>query len=148
MSVSISQLPSLSQAQLDSHGEASQGKSLSLVLALLRESIDESDWKHDALAVHLGLPKKTGAAYLSRMLAGEKPWTLRHLVALPDDIESRFTEKWARYHGAIVVQPLTGQPAVEALVAGFIGVLSAPRLPERADAMVRADLPTQARKRA
>lgn len=137
------------QAHLDSPGVNDQGKSLSLVLSLLRESIDECKWKHGALAVQLGLPKKSGEAYLARMLSGEKPWTLRHLVALPDDIEKTFAEKWARARGAVVVAPLSGPAAIEGFVGGLIGLLTAssPGLPAKADAMLRAELPA-ARKRA
>lgn len=111
-----------------------QGKDLSLVLALLRDAIDECGWKHEALAAAMQLPNP---AYLSRMLSGEKPWTLRHLLALPDDIEGRFAQKWAGYRGALVVAPLVGEAAVKALVSGLIGVL-APQLPARATQMAKA----------
>ena len=124
------------QGSLDSRDVDDSGNALSLVLRLLRESIDDCGWKHDALAVQLQLPN---AAYLSRMLSGEKPWTLRHLVALPDDIEKCFAEKWAKARGAVVVAPLAGQAAVDALVGGLVGVLIGAPLRGQAP-MVKATL--------
>ena len=50
----------------------------------LRAAIDESTWKHAAIAAALEVEPK----YFSRMLSGEKPWSLRHLSALPDDVEA------------------------------------------------------------
>lgn len=131
------------QGSSDSLTEQSEGKGLSL--ALLREAIGQSGWKHDALAVQMKLPN---AAYLSRMLSGEKPWTLRHIESLPDDIEAIYYRLRGESLGLVVVAPLSGRHAVEALVAGLIGVLGAPRLPERADGMAKAELPTAARRRA
>ena len=113
-----------------------QGNELSLLLGFLRDAIDESAWKHDALAVEMQLPN---AAYLSRMLAGEKPWTLRHLLALPNDIEALFSQKWAAHRGAIVVAPLHGEAAVQALVGGLVGVLAS-SLPIHASRMAKAAL--------
>lgn len=130
------------QGEPDSRVDEPQGNELSLVLALLREAIDESGWKHEALAVEMRLPN---AAYLSRMLSGEKPWTLRHLLALPNDIEKRFAEKWARHRGAVVVAPLAGDAAVAALVGGLVGVLTGAALPIR---MAKATLPPAAVRRA
>ncbi len=105
---------------------------------LLRAAIDESGWKHDALWDVLGLPDKF---YLSKMLSGEKPIGVKHLQALPDDIEAIFAEKYAETFGLIVVRPLGGPEAIKAFVGGLVGVL-APRLPVRASAMAKATLPS------
>lgn len=93
--------------------------SLALKRQLLRDAIDESGWKHDAIACALGVD----APYLSKMLAGDKTITLRHLDALPDDVEAIYTRKYAEAMGLIVVAPVQGEAAVRNLVSGLIGVL-------------------------
>lgn len=107
------------------------------MLQMLRQAIDESGWKHEALAVELGL---TNAAYLSRMLAGEKPWTLRHLAALPDDVEAIFFRLRSESLGQIVVQPVDFETARRHLVSGLVGVLSHRGLPEKAGQPLKAGL--------
>lgn len=96
-----------------------EDKSLVLKRRMLREAIDESGWKHDAVALALGVD----APYLSKMLAGEKLITLRHLDALPDDIEAIYARKYAELFGAIVVAPVSGEAAVRNLVSGLCGLL-------------------------
>jgi hypothetical protein len=125
------------QGSSDSHDADAQGNELSLVLQMLREAIDESDWKHEALAVQLQLPN---AAYLSRMLSGEKAWTLPRLVALPNEINKRFAEKWARSQGSVVVAPLSGPAAIEGFVGGLIGLLTASPLPAKAGGQLKVNL--------
>lgn len=98
---------------------AAEDNSLVLKRRLLREAIDESGWKHDAVAHALDVD----APYLSKMLAGEKPITLRHLDALPDDIEAIYSRKYAETFGQIVVAPAEGDTAIRNLVSGLIGVL-------------------------
>lgn len=104
------------QANLDSHVDDQQGN----LLSLMRESIEESGWKHAAVAAVLGVEPP----YLSRMLAGEKPWSLRAFAQLPDDIEAIFARKYAEAFGLIVVQPVSGEQAVRNLVSGLFGVLA------------------------
>jgi hypothetical protein len=97
-----------------------------VVLQLLRASIDESGWKHEAVAA--AMSEASGLSidgpYLAKLLAGEKSWSLRHLLALPNDIEARFANKWASHRGAVVVAPLEGEAAVAALVGGLVGLLT------------------------
>lgn len=120
---------------------------LALLRTDLRDAIDELGWKHDALAVVLS--ERTGLAidgpYLSKMLSGDKPLSAAHLAALPDDIEAVLYRRRAERFGLIVVEPLTGLAAQKALVAGLIGVMSAPAgertLPQRGEAsMAKASL--------
>lgn len=95
---------------------------LALKRRLLREAIDDSRWKHDAVAAALGVD----APYLSKMLAGEKPITLRHLDALPDDVEATYAKKYAEGFGLIVVAPAASpECAIQQLVSGLVGVLTA-----------------------
>lgn len=113
-------------------------------LALMNQAIDDSAWarKQDALATFMGIDK----AYLSRLRSGDKPWRVEHVVSLPDDIESRFETLRAESFGAIVVQPLTGLDAQKAFVAGLVGLMSAPQLPEKANTFLKADLVSQTKK--
>lgn len=102
----------------------SSAEPLALKRRLLREAIDESGWKHDAIACAL----EVDAPYLSKMLAGDKPITLRHLDALPDDVEAIYSRKYAETLGLIVVAPATGDDAIRNLVSGLIGVLSGKKI--------------------
>jgi hypothetical protein len=114
---------------------------------LLRAAIDESSWrgKSEALALFMGLPDRH---YLYKMLSGDKPIGLKHLNALPDDVEAIFARRYAEQFGLIVVAPLTGLEAERAFVAGLMGVLRG-RLPEKAGAPLKAELDqTAARRRA
>jgi transcriptional regulator with XRE-family HTH domain len=107
------------------------------VLALLRVCVQDAGWTLDALEAEMKLDK----SLISRVLNGERPLTLRFLLALPDDIESRFEQLRAEQFGHIVVAPVSGADAIRNLVSGLIGVL-APQLPARATAMAKATLPT------
>ena len=96
------------------------------MLVMLRKAIDDSGWKHEALAAEMSKTSghRINGKYLSRMLAGEKPWTHRHIAALPDDIEARFALYHAEALGLIVVPPVAREEAVRQLVAGLMGVLA------------------------
>jgi|ERR1043166_1439024 hypothetical protein len=113
-----------------------------LFRSLLRDAIERSGWKHEAVAA--AMSEKSGlridGPYLSKLLAGEKTLTARHICSLPDDIEARFEGLRAESFGAIVVTPpASGAEAVHHLVAGLVGLLAPrPSLPEKADRMARA----------
>lgn len=96
-----------------------QDNALVRMRLLLRDAIDGSGWKHDAVASALGVD----APYLSKMLAGEKTITLRHLAALPDDVKARFASSAAERLGFIVVKPVQGPEAIKGLVSGLVGLL-------------------------
>lgn len=106
-------------------------------LALLRNAVHDCGWTLDALAAHMRRDK----SLISRVLNGERPLTQEFICALPDDVEGLYESRRAEQFGAVVVQPLSGQDALKALVAGLIGVMSAPQLPARAAAMVKVELP-------
>jgi ParB-like chromosome segregation protein Spo0J len=116
------------------HDAVSRSTGVDRWLEMLRQAIEDAGWKHDALAAALGVDK----AYLSRMLTGEKPWRIEHLVGLPDDIERLFERRRAEQFGLIVVElPADELTARRQLVSGLLGVL-APRLPAKADQMAKA----------
>lgn len=120
-----------------------QGNDVALVRELLREAIDETHSKHDAVACAMGV----GSPYLSQMLAGEKPIGSKHLRALPDDVEAVFARLYAESFGLIVVVPAEGEKALTAFVSGLAGLLGA-KLPARAMRMASASIPDAQRKTA
>lgn len=107
-----------------------------------RQAMKDTGWNVEALAKHLGVHR----SYVDRMLDADKAITLERTVALPDDLEARFYAIRAESMGAIVVAPLTGLAAQKALVAGLLGLMSAPQLPAKAGAPIKADLPDATRK--
>lgn len=111
-------------------------------LALLRTAVQDCGWTFDALEAFMG--KGYDKSLISRVLNGERPLTLKFLVALPNDIEALYEKRRAEQFGAVVVEPLSGIEAQRAFVAGFMGLLSS-RLPERADRMAKAE-PTERKK--
>ena len=76
--------------------------------------------------------------HLWKLLHGEKPWRIEHLLALPDDIEACFEQRRAEAFGLIVVEPVDGDQALKNFVSGLLGVLGGPRLPRRAGRMAKA----------
>lgn len=89
-------------------------------------------------------------SHVSRVLNGERPMSHEFLKALPDDIEAEWHARLARQAGRVVVAPLSGPAAIEGLVGGLIGLLTAssPGLPAKAGGQLKAELPAQARRRA
>lgn len=130
------------QATQRDHCELSRSHARDLFLADLREAMTRTGWTEDALAAQWQVDR----SYVNRLLNDEKPWSNDRVLALPDDLEGALYAIRAERFGAVVVQPLTGVDAMKALVAGLIGVMSAPQLPARASAMVKVEL--QARKAA
>lgn len=132
------------QEQPVTHSSAAQGKQVSpeaivegRELALIRQAIDETDWTHEALATVMPVPS---AAYISRMLSGEKAWTTRHTDALPDDVRKKYRALAADDEGLIVVIPISDQQAaIVQAVSGLISLLRT-QLPARADRMAKASI--------
>lgn len=122
------------------HLEPCEDNSLVQLLRLLREAIDELHWKHDAVALALGVVKADGtpdSAYFSKMLAGTKPFNLQHLVHLPDDIEARFAKKYTETFGIITVEPVGPEEARRMLAIGlFSHLASSPRTTRMAKAHI------------
>lgn len=133
---SVAQQVAVRQEKPASFADDAEGRDLSLIRECLRRAIDESRWKKDALASAIGV---TNGAYLSQMLSGEKPINVKHLRALPDDVEGLFAKFYAESFGHIVTAPVYGREAVERLVSGLLGVLS-PQLPAKFGAPLKARL--------
>lgn len=117
---------------------------VALVRRWLREAIDESGWKHEAVAK--AMREKSGLAitgpYLSKLLAvsGErKTVTAAHICALPDVIEAIYARKYAEHFGLLVVAPVDEVTARRHLVSGLLFGLG-PRLPARAGRPLKAAL--------
>lgn len=117
---------------------------LTQFLGFLRRAIDEAGWKHEALAAYLQDHGARGmdAPYLAKVLAGTKPLPVRVLVLLPNDVEARLSQYYAEAHGALVVERVTGDRAVQCLASGLFGVLAGQRL------MAKATLPVRVRRMA
>lgn len=128
--------------------EGRQDKRL-VLRAFVRDAIDESGWKHEAVAATIS--EATGRSidgpYLSKMLAGEKPLTDEVLEGLPDDIEAIVARLYAESFGQIVVTPASDDSAVQHFVGGLLALLR-PQLPARASSMARAALPGTEKARA
>jgi hypothetical protein len=103
---------------------------------LLRQCVSACGWSIEALAVEMGIDDKS---LLWRMLRNERPWRPEHLVALPDDVERMFAQRYAESFGLIVVVPVDGEQAARNFVSGLFGLL-AHQLPARAHHMAKADL--------
>lgn len=105
-------------------------------LALMNRAVAETGWTPEALDAHWN----TSRGYAWRLLNGEKSWSVERLLALPDDIESRFEALRAESFGHIVVAPLAREEGMKAFVAGLCSLLGTPALPAKAGAPAKADL--------
>lgn len=111
-------------------------------LGLLRQAMKDTDWTVDALAAQW----KIDRAYVSRLVSGEKPWSLQRTLSLPPDLRTRLALLCAKAVGLIVVEPLSWAEAQRALVAGLVGVMGS-QLPAATTGPIKADLrPVQAQK--
>lgn len=105
----------------------------------LRTAMDETGWTVDALATLWDCHR----SYVYRMLAQEKPMGAESVCALPDDLEAAFEARRAKRRGFIVVKPIPGDAGKEAIiagVAGLLGLMSAPTLPEKSGGQLKAEL--------
>lgn len=100
----------------------------------ISRAIDEAGWNREAVAAAMG----KDAAYVSRVLSGEKPLSASFIRELPDDVEAIVARYHAESFGHVVVAPVQGADAVRNFVAGLMGML-APQLPTKARA-VKASL--------
>lgn len=109
-------------------------------LAVLRKVIDDLDWTYEAIAVAMG-EKDSYRSHIWRVVSGERPLTLEFLKKLPDDIEAEWHARLARQAGRVVVAPLSGPAAIEGLVGGLIGLLTAsPALPAKTCGQLKVNL--------
>lgn len=140
MSHTIASKPADCQDKAVALSERDEDNAIAL---LLRAAIDESGWKHDAVAATLDVD----GPYLSKMLTGEKPIGARHLMRLPDDIEKIFARRYAECFDQIVIAPILDRAeAMKAFVGSVLGLMT-PALPERATGMAKAEIVSEKKKR-
>lgn len=123
-------------------GEGGQDNSLVLKRRLLREACDEHpEWTHEAIVAAM---KPFGicidATYFSKMLAGEKPIGLKHIDALPDEIEATYYRLQAEHFGLIVIERVDDATAERYLAIALFSKLSRPALPKKTTGPIKADL--------
>ncbi len=140
MAPMVTRQPLSCQAEAVDHDAASRSTDVDRWLAMLRAAIAESGWKHDALAEYLRVDK----AHLSRLLSGEKPFRIEHLVGLPDDVEALFERRRAESFGHIVCERVDETTALQQLASGLLNLAASARLPARADAMAKAEIAPRA----
>jgi hypothetical protein len=110
-----------------------------VVLSDLSEAMKETGWTQEALATWFKERdvRSTDRQYVGKMLSGEKPITLRDIVAFPDDLEAAFVRRWNQKFAA------TEQQAIGRLltaVGEVLAVCQLRQLPLRARAMAKAEL--------
>jgi len=110
-----------------------------VVLGFLREALDDTGWTQDALAAWFTEHRVRSAdrQYVGKMLTGEKPITLRDVVAFPDDLEAAFLRLWTAKFGP------TQQEVMGRLLCAMGEVMSVcqlGRLPLRIHQSLKAEL--------
>lgn len=113
-----------------------------VVLGFLRDAMQATGWTYDALIAEL---KRVGVnipdrQYVGKMVKGEKPISLRQIVAFPDDLEADFLRRWCQHKGLIVVTPVTEDEARLQLATGLFSLLTARALPNKVGVTAKADL--------
>ena len=83
-------------------------------------------WKQDALAAEMSRASglSIGPGDLSKLKSGDRPLSIAHLLALPDDVQREFERLRAKRSGLLVAEPLTGEAGREAFVAGLLSLLT------------------------
>lgn len=100
--------------------EVTRSTSVDPAIDLLKKAVADCDYTLDALAAAMGKDR----AYIHKVLQGDKPLPYAFIEALPDDVEGKFEALRAKTFGYIVVEPVTGDRAIEHLVSGLVGVLA------------------------
>lgn len=111
----------------------------------LKAAMDDTGWTPDALAALWQCHR----SHVYRILAQEKRMGADDVCALPDELEAAFEARRAKRRGFIVVKPIEGLAAKEAIiagVAGLLGLMSAPALPERSSGQLKVELSATKRK--
>ena len=116
--------------------DTAEDNDLVLLRRLLRDAIDESGWKHEAVAAVLHV----GGPYLSKMLAGTKPITDRHIRALPREIGVILARRYAEAFGLVVITSTEEQRVIGNLLqaVGSAFATLGGQLPMKVDRMARA----------
>lgn len=100
-------------------------------------------WKLEAIAAHMAEHGCPGldAPFLHKLYSGERTITIKHIAALPDDIEAAYHALNAEaFDGQLVIRPAAaGVEAVKSFVSGLLG-LQLPQLPAKAGPPAKAGL--------
>src|SRR6185436_20315407 len=80
-------------------------------LAVLRQVIADLSYSLDALQAAM----RKDRSFIHKVLNGDKPMPADFIDALPDDIEAEWHKRRAERFGHLVVAPLEGSAAVQAL---------------------------------
>jgi len=108
-----------------------QAAAIDHYLTDVRQCVAACGYTLEALGQALG---GLDAGHVSRLLNGDRPWRLEHLVMLPTDVQMRLVQRRGEALGLIVVAPTDGAEATRHLVSGLLGLL-APK-PARAARML------------
>ena len=122
------------------HVEARRTTNVARSLALLRKAVQSAGFTLEALASAMGRDLSY-KGYISRVMNGEKPYTLEFEADLPDDVLKHYRQFQAESHGYVVVEEVDEDTARRHLAAGFLSLLSPKRniLPDKAERMVRVE---------
>jgi hypothetical protein len=93
---------------------------LSMALGWLGSAMSETGWGVDSLAEYMERDK----SYISRVLSGDKPLGLIFILGMPEDMQAKFSELYAKHWGYLVVRPVSPDVAIQHLVSGLIGMLT------------------------
>jgi len=136
MSTTLASAALRCQANSPDPGQNDQDKELVLLRIALREAIEESGEKKEAVAAAMGLPD---AAYLSKLFSGEKMITARHIVGLPNNVERIFDRKRAEQSGFVCIEPVDDATADRYLAIGLFARLSR-GLPSKTSGPIKAEI--------
>jgi hypothetical protein len=99
---------------------ATRSTAVDQYLELLRKCVADCGWTIDALSTEMQIDK----GHLWKLLNGQKPWRLEHLLALPADVDALFAQRRAEGCGLLCVPPPENEhQAIRQLMSGLFGVL-------------------------
>ena len=115
----------------------------------LREAVAEQGWTLDSIAAAMGR-EASYRSHISRVLNGERPFTVEFREALPWDLRGAYYARMAERHNYVAIKPATDAAEAERLALRsslfYMRQGSAPQLPAKASGQLKVDLPIAARK--
>ena|SRR2546421_9450473 len=100
---------------------AARSTAVDQYLELLRKCVADCGWTIDALSTEMQIDK----GHLWKLLNGQKPWRIEHLLTLPADVDALFAQRRCENAGFVVVPPPASEyEAVRHLMSGLFGVLT------------------------
>lgn len=106
--------------------DSEKDKSLALKRELLRAALAEHPaWTHEAIVARMREHEVfIDPPYFSKMLTGDKPIGLKHLNALPDEIEASYLRLLAQHFGLLVVERVDDADARLHFATGLFNLLA------------------------